>query len=161
MIRNWNIALLTFTLFIFGCERNNEYKTDEKPNLKETVNKKTETVNKKQEKEKMLAENALRELRKLQACIELGCKLEAFDNGLIEAKVKVNEATSFLPEGDIKTNLSGTLNDFINKQPYIKLKSATDKSDSINSGFETKTIDFIKITKTLDKTEKLISETYK
>jgi hypothetical protein len=51
-------------------------------------------------------------LRKLQAGTQVGINYQEYGKLLIEAKAKVNDATRSLPEGELKTQITGAMDSY-------------------------------------------------
>ncbi len=55
---------------------------------------------------------AVAALQKLQAATQVGVNYQTYGQLLIEAKAKVNEAVKSLPDGELKTEMSGAMDSY-------------------------------------------------
>lgn len=55
------------------------------------------------------AQNALKALKKVQAAVEVGTQYQQYNQLVIEAKAAVNDASSQLPEGELKGELEAAI----------------------------------------------------
>lgn len=78
------ISLMTVSMFLFSCA---------KAPTKETT-------------------EAVAALQKLQAATQVGVNYQTYGQLLIEAKAKVNDAMKSLPEGELKTEMSGAMDSY-------------------------------------------------
>jgi hypothetical protein len=59
--------------------------------------------------QKQAANEALKALRKIEAATQVGVKFEQYQEFVTEAKAQMNEASARLPEGDLKRELTTTM----------------------------------------------------
>ena len=60
-------------------------------------------------KEKTAANDAIKALRKIEAATQVGVNFQQYGQLVIEAKAQVNDATAKLPDGELKKELSASM----------------------------------------------------
>lgn len=111
--------LLTLAGFNAGCNSEDFYVADNGSKIKITA------------EQRKAASEAITALRKVQASVELESDLKVFDESLIEAKARVNQVTVTLPEGELRSNLEKSIEQFTFGAAFIRLGSAANKSSKI------------------------------
>lgn len=62
--------------------------------------------------------DAVAALQKLQAATQVGVNYQTYGQLLIEAKAKVNDAVKSLPEGELKTEISGAMDSYATRPQF-------------------------------------------
>jgi len=76
--------------------------------------------------------DAIAALRKIQAGTQVGINYQEYGKLLIEAKAKVNDATRSLPEGELKTQITGAMDSYADAATVwgVKIKDRDLYADS-------------------------------